>query len=616
MDQAPRVSASGAARDAACPSSVARSLELYRFEQDHGLTGGENAPEAFRGTAIHAVCAEIPFVAPDLGFGESFNVFDRALMVMETHKARATAAGKKYPLRPGYESWLCGTFVAKRDAFINTIINALPLGRECCERISIELDERRLYYPFTGDGRALGLEDAWPAVGTDPLKEFSGLPDCRVIVEGGGVVLAGVLDYKSGQAEYDPADNRQLESLLGLSAIDYYREPQTDSEGKPVGGMKCRYPDRGFVAIACESESNDPLRMVTYEAADVKRVADEVRHNPGPSIALAVRYRDEGLADPSPLLAAELDNAATFGSHCVRCKGGPCCGRLKLVAGVTDYALNHRYDHLLTEPIRNPDDTVNIETLSKTLHLSTALEKLTAPFLALTDRCAELARELNAKGETVPDVVFSPGGNQTKLNENLGGLREIHEVCMTLGAPADFDAFVSAVMEQQDIKMPATALRAYLGKLLSAKLGRDVYGSDILKELDTALGARSPIVNVQKAAKINLHGDLLDVVSETAAHHEERVKQIEQLRAQKEAELKAKAAPAPAPASVAAPITAPAVPLTTPPVAVAAPKPKRPRRAKVTAPAPAPAEVAVEVAAIPEDTTLLSPAPRIGGLFA
>lgn len=490
-EKAPRLSASGAKRDNECPSSVTRSLELYSFLEKMDIDGSCGSGDANRGTAIHAVCAKIPVPLPDFGGCEVFDIRARVDALVPD----MLADGSLEMNLSGFERYIVTNFVEKRDAFINSVLDAHPLGRDGVEQVEISLDDRRLYLPFTAAGDALPMSDTWPAQGALPLQEKSGLPDVHLVVRGGGISIIGILDYKSGIQEYDPADNDQINDLLGLAAITEFRE----------NGVA---PTAGYGAFAYEADLGGPLSIAKFSDQDLAKAQKNIREASKPAIAFANRFTDLKTGEPGPALDHDLDKAAKTGSHCLHCRGKMCCGALKITGAQLEYALQHKYDSILTQSLKDPSGTVNTKTISDVLHMTEAISTITAAYAKMQEDALEITRQLYAEGESIENVEVVPGKKRVVTNGETPA--SIHAKVLKLTGE-DYSTFIQNV----DITISASSLRAYL----AAKMGKKE--KEVMEDMEK-LGEAAPIANTFNKPSVKVTGELTDIVQQVAYEIQER----------------------------------------------------------------------------------------------
>jgi hypothetical protein len=478
--QAPRLSASAAARQAACASSYAREIEYYNFANSAGLAGIVGDQAANRGTLLHKVMAAVPFSGRDFGV----EPFDLRTRVVEE-------AGRLGTPLNGYEAFACTELLTKRNEFIEAVIDAHPCGRGGVEDVELFLDERRLRVLVDQDGH-------WklpPAPGTAAapglVDESSGLPDVLVIVRGGGQSVGGVFDFKTGMAEYDSADNRQLDALIALLTLE------EEAAGRPP-------LHSALASIAAESAQGEPLRVSAYAQTDLQRVRRWLLQYIAQPVQLAWTLRVGGAAEPLLVEQRALDKAAVVGSHCLNCRGKVCCGALKLKAAEFEYAIAHKYEYLLNDPKLLDPTTVNTKTLSDTLALATAIENFGALYSKLREEAETLTLQLHEKGVTVDGTVVEPGRSRVTLTET--DPKKLHAQLGALTGET-LDQFVIGVAG----KVSATAVRAHLAE----KLG--LPEPKIVDALKARFDEASPLIKVPEKSSVKVTRELADIIHEVGA---------------------------------------------------------------------------------------------------
>ncbi len=299
------ISASRLDRLEACPSSLAREVEMTAFLVENNLTPPESG-EADAGEAMHAIYAGVPFTSHFLGHSpREKNHYENAV------DAAADKLGHRWQARDDRDFAIA--FLRRRDAIIEDFYREVTeLGRGAISEFTVELDTRRI---------AVELE--FP---DGQVEVVSGLPDILVkAVTANGLAHVLVLDGKAGRMgeKYDTAEktSRQLIGLVALAALE--ADPK-----HPVDMAQAAILHRGNVRKGVATPLNE------FDAPAIESAVQFFARTAYAARTLRQAVRAEK-HQPSERLSSRLDDAAATGSHCRYCIAKTCCGKIRTLADET-----------------------------------------------------------------------------------------------------------------------------------------------------------------------------------------------------------------------------------------------------------------------------------------
>ena len=320
----PRFSASALHRLESCSASHARSVEMFEFCTEHGISGPKAGVAADQGTKLHALLQLIPYRNAALGVDSGGDAQSAREKLPQTLRRLAPRVGI-FNLSPA-DLWFCHDAIVMRDRYIGHVLERSPDIVRPIQDIAFNFDHRRMFTQY---------EVSHPELGEGAV-EFSALPDVLVhVVDALGSHHGILFDYKTGYAEHTESEsNRQLTAQVAV----------LEAEARAKGSTYASVHVKTLTRIDIRPPADDPrpraaMTLPRYGPPEIARAMELTEQFVSEAAVVAgaieLHFEDGGTGKLPEEIEQSLHERAQVGGHCLYCPGKTCCSKLRL--SITEY---------------------------------------------------------------------------------------------------------------------------------------------------------------------------------------------------------------------------------------------------------------------------------------